>query len=270
MGVTNSLEMELNMLKNMKKTMIGLSLLILPSMASAGDRHFIYNYESVVLDAGEREIETYTTYRFGRDTFYSAMDQSLEFEVGLGGDVQTSLYLNFTQEFTDQGWGAKLDGGPVLDGISNEWKIKLTDSSADAVGLGLYFEPEFEPDDFELETKVIVDKKMGSFLWTCNLLAEPAYSYVDNTGSLLLRPSLGMGFFANERLFVGFESMDENFYDNQPLRSVFSMGPILEYSGKDWWVALTYLPQLANIGNSSLDFTDSQKNQVRVATSFSL
>jgi hypothetical protein len=253
-----------------KRILAVLSLLSLPALSSAGDRHFIYNYESAVLDAGEREIETYTTFRFGRDKFYSAMDQSLEFEVGLGGDTQTSLYLNFTQEFSDQGSGAQLSGGPVLDGISNEWKFRLSDSSADLVGLGLYFEPEFEPDDFELETKVIIDKKIGSFLGTFNFLAAPAYSYVTNTSSILLRPSLGMGLFATERLFIGFESQDENFYDDQPMRSVFSLGPLVEYSGKDWWVAATYLPQIANIGNGSLDFTDSQRNQVRVATSFSL
>ncbi len=258
------------MLKAGKRILAVLSLSFLPVLALAGDRHFIYNYESSVLEAGEREIETYTTYRFGRDYFYSAMDQNLEFEVGLGDGVQTSLYLNFTQEFANQGSGAQLGGGPVLDGVSNEWKIKLTDSSSDVVGLGLYFEPEFKPDDFELETKIIVDKKMGSFLWTFNLLGESEFDYTDTNSSFLLRPSLGMGVFANDRLFLGFESMDENFYDNQPLRSVFSLGPIVEYSGKDWWVALTYLPQVANIGNSSLDFTDSQRNQVRVATSFSL
>jgi hypothetical protein len=242
----------------------------LPGLALTGDRHFIYNYESAVLDSGEREIETYTTYRFGRGTFYSGLDQSLEFEAGLGGDVQASFYLNFTQEFTGQGAGPQLGGGPVLDGVSNEWKIKLADNSADAAGLGLYFEPEFEPDKFELETKVILDKKMGSVLAAFNFLAAPAYSYVDDTSKVLLRPSLGLGAFATERLFVGFESMDENFYDSQPMRSVFSLGPLVQYSGKDWWVALAYLPQIANIGGPSLDFTDSQRNQVRVASSFSL
>jgi hypothetical protein len=111
---------------------------------------------------------------------------------------------------------------------------------------------------------------MGSFLWTFNLLAAPTFDYTDTNSSFLLRPSVGMGVFASERLFIGFESMDENFYDNQPMRSVFSLGPIVQYSGKDWWVALCYLPQIDNIGGSSLDFSDSQRNQVQIASSFSL
>ncbi len=259
----------------MKKIYGGLIALLLltawPGPAGAGDRHFIYNYESGVLGDGEKELETYTTYRFGKDVYYSAMDQNIEFETGLGGNVQTSVYLNFTQTFTDLGNGPQLDPhSPVLDGVSNEWKFKLMDSVADSFGLGLYVEPEFEPDDFETEFKVIVDKKAGPWLWVFNLLGAPSVVYADGSASFLLRPSIGGGYFLSDRLFIGFEGMDENFYDNQPMRSVLSLGPLLEYSGDNWWVAVTYLPQLANLGQNQLDLTDSQRNQIRLATSFSL
>jgi len=260
------------MRKSLQKLMFGIFLLAAPQLGHAGDRQFIYNYQSGVLNDGEREIETYSTYRFGKDSFYSALDYNLEFETGLGGGVQTSLYLNFTQELgQDPNGGVALNGGsPVLDGISNEWKFKLADPVADAVGLGLYVEPEFEPDDFELEMKVIVDKKIGNWLATFNLLAEPSFDYADTDSAFLLRPSAGLGYYLSDRFFLGVESMDENFYDKDPMRSVFSLGPVLEYSGNNWWVAVTFLPQLASFGSSSLDLTDSQKDQVRVATSFSL
>jgi hypothetical protein len=260
------------MKNELKNLFIGALLFAVPALAHAGDRHFTYNYESGVLGDGEREIETYSTFRFGQNEFYSALDYNLEFETGLGGGVQTSLYLNFTQELgQDPSDNSEVvNHGPTLDGISNEWKFKLSDAVADGVGLGLYVEPEFEPDDFELEMKVIVDKKMGNVLATFNLLAEPAFDYADTDSSFLLRPSVGLGYFLSDKFFVGFESMDENFYDKAPMRSVFSLGPVVEYSGANWWVAVTFLPQLANIGSSSLDFTDSQRDQVRVATSFSL
>lgn len=254
-----------------KKFALALMLCLPPGLVLGADRHFIYNYESNNLGAGERDLETYTWYLFGRDRFYSAMNQSIEFEAGLDEGVQSSLYVNFTQVFADQGNGAQLDTtGPVLDGISNEWKFKLMDSSADAFGLGLYLEPEFEPDDFELETKVIVDKNMGSWLWTFNLLAAPAFDYADTNESLLIRPSLGAGLFLTNSVFIGFEAMDENFYDDQPMRSVFSMGPCIQYSGKNWWAELCFMPQLSNIGNTALDFTDSQRDQIAFATSFDL
>ncbi len=256
---------------NLKNGLLVLLLAISPCWVWGADRHFIFNYESNNLGPGERDLETYTWYQFGRDYFYSAMNQSIEFEAGLDEGVQSSLYVNFTQRFADQGNGAQLDTtGPVLDGISNEWKFKLMDSSADAFGLGLYFEPEFEPDDFELETKIIVDKNMGSWLWTFNLLASPTFDYTDTNESLLIRPSFGAGYFLSNSVFIGIEAMDENFYDNQPMRSVLSMGPCIQYSGKNWWVELCFMPQLASIGSTALDYTDSQRDQIAVATSFDL
>ncbi len=80
-----------------------------------------------------------------------------------------------------------------MDGVSNEWKFKLMDSAADAFGMGLYLEPEFEPDEFELETKLILDKNMGFWIWTFNLLAAPAFDYADTNESFLLRLSPGGG-----------------------------------------------------------------------------
>jgi len=259
------------MKKSLRKFALGGFLLALPVWSVAADRHFIFNYESNDLGPGERDLETYTFYQFGRDSFYSAMNQSIEFEAGLDVGIQSSLYLNFTQQLGQNPAGGTMQSsGPTLDGISNEWKFKLLDSSADAFGLGLYLEPEFEPDDFELETKLIIDKNMGSWLWTFNLLAEPAFDYADTDTTFLLRPSVGAGLFLSNVVFVGFEAMDENFYDGPPMRSVFSAGPCIQYSGKNWWAEITFMPQLSNIGSSSLDFTDSQRDQIAVATSFDL
>ncbi len=259
------------MRKTLRVLLGALALLAVPGLARAADRHFIYNYETGVENAGEKDLETYTFYLFGRDTFYSALKQQIEFETGLGDGVQTSLYLNFAQELVqDPSGGVQQSGGPLLDGVSNEWKFKLADCVADPLGAGFYLEPEFEPDDFELEMKLLLDKRMGSWLWVFNLLAAPAFDYADRGGSFLLRPSMGLGCFLSDSVFIGIESMDENFYDSRPMRSVFSLGPCLQYSGKDWWVEIAFLPQLANIGGPSLDFTDSQRDQVAVATSFSL
>ncbi len=254
---------------------IGFSILGLmcigPLRVQAADRHFIYSYESENIKAGEQELETYSFYQFGRNSFYSALNQSVEMELGLDSFLQSSVYLNFTQQLVAaDGGGVQQGGGPILDGISNEWKFKLADSVSDPIGIGLYLEPEFEPDDLEVETKLILDKRMENWLATFNLLAAPTFNYADTGSSFLLRPSLGIGYFVSGVVFFGVEAMDENFYDNQPMRSVFSAGPCIQYSGKDWWVELTFMPQLANFGGNGLDFTDSQRDQIAFATSFHL
>ena len=239
----------------------------------ADERHFGYSYESNVMAPGGRDIETYNTFRFGRNDFYSALDQNLEFEVGLGDGVQTSLYLNFTQEIQ----GSNGAPQPMFDGIANEWRFKLADNVADPVGIGLYTEPEFKPDETELENKVIVDKKMGDLLWTANLTLEPEYHWTDNAAALSLIPSLGMGYFLSSHLLIGLEARLLNFYSGSPLQptaSILSLGPNLSYSADNWWIILTALPQVDNLMGGDLDFsntdTDSQRWQIRLSTSFHL
>jgi hypothetical protein len=239
----------------------------------ASERHFMFSYESPVLQDGQKELETYTDYRFGRGQYYSALDQKLEFELGLGGGVQTSLYLNFTQEMLDDGTG-NITNSFLADGISNEWKFKLMDNLTDDFGLGLYVENGFKPDEYELETKVILDKRMGDFLWTFNLTNEPEFHYIDNTMGFSVIPSLGLGtFLVPDRFFIGLEAQNLNFWYNTSLpttTSILSAGPVLAYSAEDWWATLTYLPQLVNFQGQGLDFTNSQRNQIQLGFSIAL
>lgn len=256
----------------LKSLAFGLTFLAAAAL-SASERHFTFSYESSVLGADQKELETYTDFKFGRDLYYSAMDQRLEFEWGLGGGVQSSLYLNFEQVMADDGTG-NIGNDFMSDGISNEWKFKLTDRWTEALGVGLYVENGFKPDEYELETKVIVDKQMGDFLWTFNLTAEPEVHYTDNTLGFSLTPSAGVGFFlVPEKFFIGLEAQDLNFwYDTNQgqTAAILSAGPVLAYSGKGWWAAVTYLPQLANLQGPGLDLTEGQRNQVQVAFSVEL
>jgi mono/diheme cytochrome c family protein len=260
--------------KNMRKIAVAaLAVLLCPLGLRASDRHFTFNYESDVLGAGGKELETYTTFKFGRDLYYSALDQRLEFEVGLGGNAQTSLYLNFEQEMADDGTG-NVASSFLADGISNEWKFKLKDNLTDDFGLAVYFENAFKPDEYELETKLILDKRSGGWLWALNLTAEPEYHFIDNTFALSLIPSMGFGaFLLPDRLFLGLEFQNDTFFEGAPLApvsSVFSAGPVVSYALEDWWVTLTFLPQWVNWLGPGLDFSESQRFQVRLAASVSL
>ena len=260
----------------MKKITLGFILLALaPGVSWASERHFGFSYESPVLKEGTRELESYTTYRFGRDTFFSGLKESLEFEVGLGDGLQTSLYLNFDQELADDGTGTgTIDESLLFDGVATEFKFKLLDNAADSVGLGLYLETEFEPDELDVETKVIVDKKTGQLLWTLNLTVEPRFDLIADTTTLSVTPSAGLGvFLVPDRFFLGLEVVNENEYSGTPqsqAKSILSTGPVLSYTGNNWWTTLTILPQVANLMGSSLDLTNSQRWQIRLANSWEL
>jgi hypothetical protein len=258
----------------LKKIIFGLLILfLLIARIEASERHFGFSYESPVLQAGQKELETYTNFKFGKALFYSAQDQRLEFEFGLGDGIQTSLYLNFEQEMEDDGTGLVLSQF-LSDGISNEWKFKITDSLTDDFGLGLYLENGFKPDEYELETKIILDKRSGNWLGTLNVTNEPEYNYLDQTLGYSLIPSLGLGYFlVSDRLFLGLESQIDLFWYDTSLpvtRSIFSAGPVIAYSAEDWWVVVSYLPQIANLRGAGLDLVESQRNQLQLGFSIAL
>src|SRR5665647_2523432 len=80
--------------KTMKKILL-FSVLLISLSTQAQDRLFTYTYQSNVLNKGQKELEVWSTLRSGRDNYYRAFDHSMEFEVGLGGKLQTSFYLNY-------------------------------------------------------------------------------------------------------------------------------------------------------------------------------
>jgi len=131
------------------------ALFVSTSTARATERHFAFTYETGVLAPGEAEIEPWTTFRVGREHYYSRIDNRLEFEVGLVKNLQTALYWNFervTADERDPETGALVRSSEfTLASISSEWKYKLSDPLSDAIGSALYVEASYGPDEAELE-----------------------------------------------------------------------------------------------------------------------
>src|SRR5258708_6352920 len=72
-------------------------LLAFPAISGfANRRHFTYTYESAVLPKASHELEIWNTIRLNRKVFFRGLDTRAEFEFGLGGNFQTSLYLNMS------------------------------------------------------------------------------------------------------------------------------------------------------------------------------
>jgi hypothetical protein len=114
---------------------------------------------------------------------------------------------------------------------------------------------------------------VGNWKLTFNVTVEPEYSLVDNTYALSIIPSMGSGYFLTSQFFVGLEALDLNFYqgDNLALsESVVSLGPVFSYAGNNWWATLTILPQITDLKKGGLNLTNSQRWQIRLATSFIL
>lgn len=258
-------------------------LLADPSPAQGSERHFTYTYETNVLNPGDMEIEPWTTYRFRRERFYSRFDQRLEFEVGLAPNLQTALYWNMSAIAADVDDGA---GGTVraqefeFSGISNEWKYKLSDSFADALGSGLYFEWSLGPVEAELEAKILLDKRIGDFIIAYNLVGEHEWEYPEKGETekeIVIGNVIGAGFFVTPEFVAGLELRSHTeIVEGEVEHTAFFGGPSLAYAKKGFWTALTILPQLGAIkgegheGEGNLDLHEHEKLEVRLITGFEL
>jgi len=228
--------------------------------ASAQDRFFARTYTSNVLPKGDIDLEFWHTSRFGhQQQFFHAQDQRIELEIGLGKNIQTAFYLNRFQTRFSEGSSGTSTSSEI--GFSNEWKIKLSDPTANKVGLSLYAEASLEGgDEFELETKVILDKYVGRNLFAFNAVAEFEKEF--NWENQRVRSS-GWGtpiefdfaymYDIKPTFGAGIEVVNKNDIDKGEgwKNSIFYAGPTLNFRGNKWFVIINYLPQLQNVHKTS-------------------
>ena len=246
-----------------------LGVLLTATIVAASERHFTYTYESAVLRPGAREIEPWSTFRLGRSGFYRGLDSRIEAELGLTDRLQTSLYLNLQALTQDTPLGRS--SATELEGISSEWKLKLSDPVADRAGVALYGELGAGPSDVELEAKLILDRRVGRLLGALNLSAEREWAFDEpaTRRETALELDAAACWFLTPRLTAGLELRSHTLVPSgpEPTRSALFLGPTVSYARQGWWAAASVLPQLRALRGASdghLDLAEHERVEVRV------
>lgn len=100
--------------------------------------------------------------------------------------------------------------------ISNEWKYKLTDPVADPVGFAIYGEWGLGLDEFELEGKLIFDKKINNIFLALNTVIEKEWETEIENGEeeikseLLYEFDFGCSYLATPNFSYGIELRNHN------------------------------------------------------------
>jgi len=244
--------------------------------AAANDRHFTYTYETATLNAGDVELEPWTTYRFGRQRYYARFDQRLELELGVTDRLMSAWYLNLTSVAAD----VEDDAGVVaresdleFAGVSSEWKLKLTDPVADPLGTALYLEGTLAPTEAKIEGKVLLDKRVGPLLLAANLVGEYGRAWEERgetEDEVELVTLLAAAWVFDERASVGLELRQLNELEggSELESAVLYAGPTVSYAVDGWWSAFTVLPQVAAFAGITdghrLDLEHRERVQVRL------
>lgn len=236
--------------------------------ASASERHFTYTYESAVLHPGGREIEPWNTFRLGKDGYFARLDTRAEVELGVTDRLQTSIYLNLSSLTQDTPLGRA--SSTTLEGLSSEWKLKLSDPVADRAGVALYGELSGGPGEAELEGKLILDKRAGRWLGALNLSAEHAWEFEEGPGATetTLELTAAGCYFLARGLTAGLELRSHTVLPpgDELTRSALFVGPSVSYARQGWWIAASALPQLRALHGASsghLDLVEHEKLELR-------
>jgi hypothetical protein len=263
----------------MKKTLC-IAAVLMAIGTQAQDRVFTYTYQSNVLNKGQKEIEVWTTLGTGRQDYYRGLNHSLEFEIGLGGKLQTAFYLNYGySKGVTQSNGSELLNANNTYSFANEWKLKLSDPVADKIGSAVYFEYTLAPGETELEGKLILDKQTGKFIHALNLVGELELEKefetdgnqleAENEKEFKMEWNYGFSYKINERWFAGVELMNENvFAEGELEKSILTAGPVISYSGQGFWMNFTLMPQLINLKGGNRSIIDDDGLQARLIFSY--
>lgn len=273
--------------KNSNSPMLYLLALILFAFVFANtsisnERKFSYTYESNVLPKRVREIEIWNTSRIARSYFFRRLDQRVEYEIGLGNNLQTAFYLNLTNELKDD--NGVTAGGSISRktnvGFSNEWKYKISDNVADPIGFALYSEFTFYPHETEYEGKLLFDKKIDNTLFALNLVYELENKYDFKNGievksqENIFEIDFGASYSFTHNFSVGLEAVNKNsLLENKINNSVLFLGPSISYSTENFWVVATYLPQvkaLKGATSGNLNLNSYERSLARILFAFEL
>ncbi|OIP42598.1 MAG: hypothetical protein AUK47_03965 [Deltaproteobacteria bacterium CG2_30_63_29] len=252
------------------------SFLVFGSGATANERHFTYTYETGTLPPGALEFEPSLTFRTEKDAFYNRMDTRLEFEFGVTDSVQSALYFNLSAE------SQRIDESIVnvwkMPSVSNEWKFKVLDPLADALGLGLYLEVTGAPHELELEGKLLADKHLGPILVAFNAVfeSESKVEPEELETEFALEFDLGVAWLLHENFSLGLEVRNKSVMDadGELAHSALFAGLTASFSAERYWVSLTALPQVfgikGNVGGDSLNLSEFTMVESRLLFGFHL
>ncbi|MFM2290767.1 MAG: hypothetical protein RIS29_580 [Bacteroidota bacterium] len=267
----------------MKKNILSIVMIMSIATTYAQDRLFTYTYQSNVLNKGQREIEVWNTFRTGKQNYFARLDNRTEFEIGLGKNLQTAFYLNLSTKTN----AVDLAGSKIFQteneiSFSNEWKYKLMDPVANPIGLALYGEYGIGVNEYELEGKVIVDKKIGNFTVAANAIyemeLEPEYS--NNELELEAEEhkadlNISAAYALSPKFNLTIESAYRNVIAKGKLEhSALYAGAGLSYSSDKFLLNFTVMPQISSFKGENtgakLNLNEFEKVQCRLLFSYAL
>jgi hypothetical protein len=262
-----------------------LSSLLASGSAAASERAFGYALESHVLPPGVSELEPWTTWRVGRERYFSRLDARLALEHGLAPGLQAALYWNFSSQSQDvvlDPLTGKIErvSESELAGASLELQYQFSDPAADLLGVALHLESTLGPRGTDLDGKLLADLHSRAWRLVANLGGELELTPLRTAEgtkletAFVLEPALGAAYLLPHGLSLGLELRAPLGLTGEHKSSTLFGGPVLGFSDSSLWAALAVMPQLVALSGESpdshLDLEQHERVEVRLLAGFVL
>lgn len=179
----------------------------LTASADAGSRRFTYSYETTTMSKGAMELESWVTWKTDKasDPDFERFDIRHEFEYGVTDRLQLALYFadwRYEENATESGKTEFRD--VALEAIYN-----LTDPNTTPFGTAVYGEIKGSDDFIELESKFLLQKNLGQWMFVYNVGGEIKWEndYQDDEAELF--QSAGVSYQINPAWSTGLEVVHE-------------------------------------------------------------
>jgi hypothetical protein len=231
-----------------------MALSTVAAAARATPRPLPFTYTADTLGAGETEIEQYVDLTpvkavpptGGLATYWASQFQT-EFEHGITDRLELGLYVAFQPDGPPE-WTntATLTEGT---GFKERLRWRLADAGEWPIDVALYGEVVEYQTEFELEAKVILERRIGDLRIVANAWAEREWYYALSQQDWVLNPTVGVTYQVTPAFHAGFEYwMRVEFPNPAPNPRPFSVGPnqfvgpaLMFDFGKLWWSTGVYL-----------------------------
>jgi hypothetical protein len=223
---------------------------------------FTYTYET--LGEGELEVEQYADLTpltvpalSNAREFALASQFQTEFEYGITNRLELGLYLTLAPTLSSSVAGQSWAPLPEGNGTKQRLRYRLFDEGVLPIDIGLYGELTENEREFEIEAKVILQKRFGNLRIAANVVGEHEWYFASPQQDWIFDPSAGLTYQVTPVFQPGIESWMWMEATNQPYltpegkpggatpfnnKPNVYVGPAVLFNfGKLWWSTGAYL-----------------------------
>jgi hypothetical protein len=224
-----------------------------PSLGNPRPLPFTYQHEQ--LGAGESELEQFVDLSptrasdgaTGEHVWYGMTTFTTEFETGISDRLELGLYLTLVPVPSADRY-RQTPSGMEGNGIKQRLRYSLAPTGLWPVDVSLYGELAENEHEFEIEAKILLQRRIGIARIVANLSAEQEFAYSGGEHAFVANPSLGVTFEASQRVQPGLEAWMRGEWEESDSSETegharpFEAGPhvylgptLLLQFGRLWW-----------------------------------